>query len=53
MTTVAGLLMFAMFGATNVHGMVAFAILYGFFSGCCASRALPARAPLTRRQSSR
>ena len=37
MTTIAGLLMFAMFGATTVGGMLAFAILYGFFSGCCTS----------------
>ena len=39
MTTIAGLLMFAMFGATTVGGMLAFAILYGFFSGCCTSPA--------------
>ncbi|KIP07467.1 hypothetical protein PHLGIDRAFT_118048 [Phlebiopsis gigantea 11061_1 CR5-6] len=41
MTTVAGLLMFAMFGATDIHGMIAFAILYGFFSGCFLSMTAP------------
>ncbi|EJF60332.1 hypothetical protein DICSQDRAFT_171292 [Dichomitus squalens LYAD-421 SS1] len=41
MTTIAGLLMFAMFGAKTEHGIVAFAILYGFFSGCFLSMAAP------------
>ena len=35
MTTIAGSLMFAMFGATTTGGLIPFAILYGFFSGCC------------------
>ncbi|EJF55444.1 hypothetical protein DICSQDRAFT_175897 [Dichomitus squalens LYAD-421 SS1] len=41
MTTIAGLLMFAMFGAKTEHGIIAFAILYGFFSGCFLSMAAP------------
>ncbi|TBU44847.1 major facilitator superfamily domain-containing protein [Dichomitus squalens] len=41
MTTIASLLMFAMFGAKTEHGIIAFAILYGFFSGCFLSMAAP------------
>jgi hypothetical protein len=41
MTTVAGVLMFAMLGAKSVGGMTAFAVLYGFFSGCCACACRP------------
>ncbi|KAI0060889.1 MFS general substrate transporter [Artomyces pyxidatus] len=33
MTTIAGFLMFAMFGATNTAGLISFAVLYGLFSG--------------------
>ena len=36
MTAVSGCLIFAMFGATSPGALVAFAILYGFFSGGCA-----------------
>ncbi len=32
-TVISGVLIFAMFGATNSAGMIVFAILYGFFSG--------------------
>jgi hypothetical protein len=41
MTTIAGVLMFAMLGAKSVGGMTAFAVLYGFFSGCCACACRP------------
>ena len=36
MTFISGILIFAMFGATSPGALVAFAILYGFFSGGCA-----------------
>lgn len=35
MTTVAGGLMFMMLGATDAPTLIAFAVLYGFFSGAC------------------
>ncbi|TFY75972.1 hypothetical protein EWM64_g8040 [Hericium alpestre] len=41
MTMVSGLLIFAMFGATNVHGLIGFAIVYGFFSGAWMSLTAP------------
>jgi hypothetical protein len=35
MTTIAGVLIFAMFGAGSVGGVLAFAIVYGTFAGGC------------------
>lgn len=39
-TVISGGLLFLMFAATNLGGTIAFGILYGFFSGGCASRSL-------------
>ncbi|TFY52943.1 hypothetical protein EVG20_g10333, partial [Dentipellis fragilis] len=41
LTVTTGLLIFAMFGATNVHGLLGFAIVYGFFSGAWMSLTAP------------
>ena len=45
MTAVSGCLIFAMFGATSPGALVAFAILYGFFSGGCTSSPLSLLSP--------
>src|SRR5882757_9844645 len=39
-TVISGGLFFLMFAATNLGGTIGFGILYGFFSGGCASRSL-------------
>ncbi|KAJ3782744.1 MFS general substrate transporter [Lentinula aff. detonsa] len=43
-TLISGCLVFAFLGATNVGGMLAFAILYGFFSGGFVSLSAPTAA---------
>ena len=40
MTAIAGVLIFAMFGAGSTGGLLAFAIVYGTFAGGCKYHAL-------------
>lgn len=46
--SIAGFLLFAMFGATSPGGAIAFAILYGFFSGAYVSLLSPVCISLSR-----